>query len=228
MACNSDFVQYVVDQCSDAGDITVKKVMGDYCIYCGGVVFGLVCDNNLFLKETDAGRAILKEVVLRPPYPGARDHFYISDVDDRDYLAELITATLRDLKKSPSVRNSRIRKTRQIPASLDDVIAPNLVCSQDLRTFFEKYLGKSFRYKVEFQGWLHDNAGMTFRDAVHAYKELEKPKDIWPQFEYNQYIRDFFADNEGASLEDAILCWKYKKSQPGSHRYERADLEAIE
>ena len=48
-------------------------------------------------------------------------------------------------------------------------IAPNIVCSQDLRAFFEQYLGKGFRFKVEFQSWLRENAGLTFRDAVEAY-----------------------------------------------------------
>ena len=99
MASNADFVQYVIDQCSGAGEIAVKKMMGDYCAYCDGVLFGLICDNNLYVKVTDPGRAVLKEVVLRPPYEGARDYFYIGDVDDRDYLMELIKATVPALPK---------------------------------------------------------------------------------------------------------------------------------
>ena len=55
MACNPDFVQFIVDQCSGAGETAVKKMMGDYCIYCDGVLFGLICDNNLYIKQTDAG-----------------------------------------------------------------------------------------------------------------------------------------------------------------------------
>ena len=94
MACNEDFVQYIIDQCSKAGEIAVKKMMGDYCIYCNGILFGLICDSNLYVKVTDAGRKVLKEVVLRPPYPGAKDYFYVADVDDRDYLVELIKVTL--------------------------------------------------------------------------------------------------------------------------------------
>ena len=49
MACNPDFVQYVIDQCSDAGEIAVKKMMGDYCVYCDGSLFGLICDNNIYV-----------------------------------------------------------------------------------------------------------------------------------------------------------------------------------
>ena len=86
MACNVDFVDFIVDQCSGAGEINVRKMMGEYCIYCNGILFGLICDNNLFIKVTDAGKALLKEIVLRPPYEGAKDYYYISDVDDREYL----------------------------------------------------------------------------------------------------------------------------------------------
>ena len=82
-----------------AGEIAVKKMMGDYCAYCDGVLFGLICDNNLYIKVTEPGRALLKEVILRPPYEGARDYFYISDVDDSDYLSALIKATLPALEQ---------------------------------------------------------------------------------------------------------------------------------
>jgi TfoX/Sxy family transcriptional regulator of competence genes len=97
MACSADFVQFIVDQCSGAGEIAVKKMMGDYCIYCDGVMFGLICDNNLYIKMTDAGKAVLDEIVLRQPYPGARNHFHITNVDDRDYLEDIIRATVPEL-----------------------------------------------------------------------------------------------------------------------------------
>ena len=47
------------------------------------------------------------------------------------------------------------------------------------------------------------------------------------QFEYNTYIRDFFSDNKGRTLEEAIICWKYKKSLPGHNGYEKADLKVL-
>ena len=108
MACNADFVQFIVDQCSGAGEIAVKKMMGDYCIYCDGVLFGLICDNNLYLKVTEPGKALLVEVILRPPYDGAKDYFYISGVDDRDFLVALIGATLPALPK-PKVKKNPFR-----------------------------------------------------------------------------------------------------------------------
>ena len=97
MACNQDFVQYIVDQCSGAGDITVRKMFGDYGVYCKGKIIGLVCDDRFYLKPTDAGRALLRKEELRPPYDGAKDYFYIADIDDRDYLSDLVCRTCEAL-----------------------------------------------------------------------------------------------------------------------------------
>ena len=108
MACNPDFVQFIIDQCSGAGEIAVKKMMGDWCAYCDVVLFGLICDNNFYIKVTEPGKALLKEVILRPPYDGAKDYFYISDVDDREYLASLIKATLPALPK-PKLKKNPMR-----------------------------------------------------------------------------------------------------------------------
>lgn len=93
MASNPDFVQYIVDQCGGAGEITARKMFGDYCVYCNGKVFGLVSDNGFYVKPTDAGRAMLRTEDMRPPYDGAKPHFYIEDVDDRDYLSALVKVT---------------------------------------------------------------------------------------------------------------------------------------
>ncbi len=100
MASNTDFVQYIADQCSGAGEIVTKKMFGDYGIYCDGIIFGLICDDRFFLKPTDAVRSKLHVLDMRPPYDGAKDYFYIADVDDREYLSELVRETCKALPKS--------------------------------------------------------------------------------------------------------------------------------
>ena len=115
----------------------------------------------------------------------------------------------------------------------DTVIEPNIVCSEKHRTFFCEKIGKSFSFNVPFQKWLKANAGKTYGEAVRAYyRILEEKKqrktEIGRQFEYNTYIRDFFADNPRKSLHDAIVCWNYKKGLPGHHRYEQSDLCALD
>ena len=89
---NPDLVQYIVEQASQAGEVTAKKMFGDYCLYRDGKVVGLVCDNYLYLKPLKQLEPLLHECDLRmqPPYDGAKPHYVISDVDDRDYVSILI------------------------------------------------------------------------------------------------------------------------------------------
>ena len=97
MASNSDFVQYIADQCAQAGEINVKKMFGDYGVYCDGKIVGLICDDCFYLKPTEAVRPLLRTVEMRPPYDGAKDYFLIADVDDRDYLATIVRETYKAL-----------------------------------------------------------------------------------------------------------------------------------
>lgn len=97
MASNTDFVQYISDQCSGAGEIVAKKMFGDYGIYCNGKIFGLVCDDKFYLKPTKAGEKLLKEVVMRPPYDEAKEYFLVEDVDDHAYMSEIVRVTCQEL-----------------------------------------------------------------------------------------------------------------------------------
>ena len=115
----------------------------------------------------------------------------------------------------------------------DTVIEPNIVCSEKHRAFFSEKIGKGFSFNVPFQKWLKANAGKTYGDTIRAYDRILKEKkqtktEIGRQFEYNTYIRDFFADNPGKGLHDAIVCWNYKKGLPGTHQYEQSDLCALD
>ena len=114
--------------------------------------------------------------------------------------------------------------------TLDSILGENFKCSEDKREFFEKEIGKGFKFKVKFQKWLKANPDKTYRDAVDAYYELQNSNEktkIDKQFQYNQYIRDFFDDNDDKTLNDAIKCWKYKKSIKGHNKYEKSDLDIL-
>ena len=113
MASNSDFVQYIADQCSGAGEIIVKKMFGDYGIYCDGKIFGLICDDCFYLKPTDVARPLLRVIDMRPPYEGAKDYFYIADVDDRDYLSLLVRETCKVLPEPKPKKTSASTKRKR-------------------------------------------------------------------------------------------------------------------
>ena len=111
MASDQEFVDFVVDQIRNAGEITSRKMFGEHAIYCDGKVAALVCDNRLFVKPTEAGRSFIGEVVEAPPYPGAKNSFLIEDgLEDREWITDLVKITAKELpepkpkKKKPGTR----------------------------------------------------------------------------------------------------------------------------
>jgi TfoX/Sxy family transcriptional regulator of competence genes len=113
MPSNQDFVDFVIGQLQSAGDITFKKMFGEYALYCGNKVFALICDNKLFIKPTNAGKNYIQDVVEVPPYPGAKPSFLIEEmIEDHEWLSTLVKLTVSELpepklKKKKKERNSR-------------------------------------------------------------------------------------------------------------------------
>ncbi len=98
MASEQTFVDFIVDQIENAGEISAKKMFGEYGLYSGEKLFALICDDKLFIKPTQAGRAFIGNVVEAPPYPGAKPSFLIEDkVEDRGWLSELVRVSVAEL-----------------------------------------------------------------------------------------------------------------------------------
>jgi len=113
MAYDLDFVEYVVDQIEDAGVVTYRQMFGGCTLYCQGKVVALICDNQLFVKPTEAGRSFIGDVVEAPPYPGARLSFLIGEqLEDKDWISRLIRLTEKEL---PAQKKKLNRKTPEQP-----------------------------------------------------------------------------------------------------------------
>lgn len=97
MASRKEFVEYIADQLYEAGDITYRKMFGEYGMYLDGKIFALICEDQLFVKITEAGRAISPELEEVPPYDGAKPYFLIEEMDDREWLTRFVAETCREL-----------------------------------------------------------------------------------------------------------------------------------
>jgi DNA transformation protein and related proteins len=98
MASDLNFIEYVRDQINGAGEVSFRKMFGEYAIYYDNKVVALVCDNQLFVKPTAGGRSLIEPVVEAPPYPGAKPYFLIGEqLDDREWMSNLIQLTASEL-----------------------------------------------------------------------------------------------------------------------------------
>jgi TfoX/Sxy family transcriptional regulator of competence genes len=99
MASQQSTVDFILDQISEVGDVSAKKMFGEYGIYCEGKMVVLVCDDQFFVKPTTGGQNLMKTVTEASPYPGAKPCFLISAeiLEDREALTELIKVTAQEL-----------------------------------------------------------------------------------------------------------------------------------
>ena len=104
---DKSFVEYVVDQIQDIGDISYKYMFGGCSIYYRNKVVALICDNQLFVKPTVGGKKFIGAVNEEPPYPGAKPHFLIEEeIDDKEWLIELIKITAEELPE-PKIKKRK-------------------------------------------------------------------------------------------------------------------------
>lgn len=99
MGSQQSTVDFIVEQIAGAGDVSARKMFGEYAVYCDGKVVALVCDDCLFVKPTDAGRRFIGTVTERPAFPKAKPSFLIAadKWDDADWMADLIRKTWAEL-----------------------------------------------------------------------------------------------------------------------------------
>ena len=98
MGSDHSFVDFVGAQMEDAGEITSRMMFGGCTIYCDRKVVALVCDDQLFVKPTEAGKSFIGNVVEAPPYTGAKSYFLIEEkLEDKEWIAGLIKKTAEEL-----------------------------------------------------------------------------------------------------------------------------------
>ena len=95
MATQDQTVAFLADQLSRLEGISIRKMFGEYGVWLDGKTVGLVCDDQLFIKPTAAGRALAQDAPDAPPYRGAKPSMLIdADLwDDAEWLCALVRAT---------------------------------------------------------------------------------------------------------------------------------------
>lgn len=121
MASDLDSVLYIVDQSGLGTRLTHKRMFGEYALYLDTKVVAFICDNRLFLKPTDAGRALLGTPQEAPPYPGAKLYFLLEEeLEDAARLRRALEVTAAALplpkpKAAPKPRAGGATKPKPAP-----------------------------------------------------------------------------------------------------------------
>jgi hypothetical protein len=110
-----------------------------------------------------------------------------------------------------------------------DTLVVNYKNDAATRLFFIEHIGQHFRFDAYLRQFTNQNnitKNLTYGDLIDGWlKEESRRNDpdyqtiIGEQFEYNQFTRDYFANEKGKTRADAIKAWTLVKELPGEKTY---------
>ena len=97
MASSKDYLEYILNQLSGLDDISYRAMMGEYIIYYRGKIVGGIYDDRFLVKPTKSAVAMMPDADTELPYEGAKEMLLVDDVENRDFLCELLEAMYPEL-----------------------------------------------------------------------------------------------------------------------------------
>ena len=104
MASTKEYLDFVLEQLSELDEVSSRAMMGEYILYYRGKVFGGIYDDRLLVKPVPAALKLMPDVELELPYDGAKEMLLVDDIDNREFLCELVRSIW---EKLPSPKKKR-------------------------------------------------------------------------------------------------------------------------
>ena len=97
MASRKEYVEFVLEQLSEAGDVSSRAMMGEYVIYYRGKVVGGIYDDRFLVKPVEAAVSLMPEAEYEIPYQGAKEILLVVNLEDRSFLKKLMESMYEQL-----------------------------------------------------------------------------------------------------------------------------------
>ncbi len=97
MASDKEYLDFILEQLSGLENVTYRAMMGEYVIYYRGKIIGGIYDDRFLVKDTKTAAGMMPDADREIPYDGAKEMLLVDNVDNREFLAELLTAMYEEL-----------------------------------------------------------------------------------------------------------------------------------
>ena len=97
MASTKEYLNFILEQLSLLEGVSTRPMMGEYLLYCQGKYFGGVCDDRFLVKPTPTALRMMPDAAQEPPYEGAKSMLLVDNVDDGNFLKELVQGMIPEL-----------------------------------------------------------------------------------------------------------------------------------
>ncbi len=100
MASNQEYPDYILEQLSEASDVTYRPMMGEYILYFRGKIVGGIYDDRFLVKTTPSALKMMPNAEKEIPYEGAKSMILVDRVENRSFLKDLLEAMYDELPAS--------------------------------------------------------------------------------------------------------------------------------
>lgn len=97
MASRKEYLAFILEQLSGLEDVSYKAMMGEYILYYRGKCVGGIYDDRFLVKPVQAAVKMMPGATYEVPYEGAKEMLLVDEVDDKDFMADLLTAMYDEL-----------------------------------------------------------------------------------------------------------------------------------
>ncbi|CUX74455.1 TfoX/Sxy family protein [Enterocloster clostridioformis] len=97
MASSKEYLDFILEQLSELEDVTYRAMMGEYIIYYRCKIVGGIYDDRFLVKPTKSAVAMMPNADTELPYEGAKEMLLVDDVDNKEFLRELLDAMYNEL-----------------------------------------------------------------------------------------------------------------------------------
>ncbi len=104
MASKKDYLEFILEQLSELDDISYRAMMGEFIIYYRGKVVGGIYDDRFLVKPTKSALAMMPDAAREIPYEGAKEMLMVDDIENKEFLRDLIEAMYDEL---PAVKKKK-------------------------------------------------------------------------------------------------------------------------
>lgn len=101
---SKEYLEYILEQLSELEDITHRAMMGEYIIYYRGKIIGGIYDDRFLVKPVKSAKAMMPDADMELPYEGAKEMILVDDIENKEFLKELMEAMYDEL---PAVKKRR-------------------------------------------------------------------------------------------------------------------------
>ena len=92
MASSKEYLDFIMDQLSDLEEVNVRAMMGEYIIYYRRKIVGGIYDDRFLVKPVPAAVELMPEAQKELPYEGAKEMLLVDNVDNREFMCNLLRA----------------------------------------------------------------------------------------------------------------------------------------